>query len=155
MALDRVLHNRCGRTDRAILIMTTLRHLLPLRLLRAATAVIAAVLLLLGAMTLQNLAAHTDDPVASLTGAPTVSELEQDTSGAAHVDQHEGVSGIFCALLGLAALVMSAGLVLALLAHDLRRPLFSLSRVLARLRPRLIRQDQTAVSLTVLSIARV
>lgn len=155
MPLDSVLHNRGGRTDRASLMMTTLRHDLPLRLLRAATAVIAAVLLLLGVMTLQNLAAHTDDPVTSLTGTTSASALESDTSDAAHVDQHEGVGGIFCALLGLAALVMSAGLVLALVAHAGRRPLFALSRILARLRPRLLRHDQAAVSLTVLSISRV
>lgn len=137
--------------------MTTLR-LLPLRLLRAVTAVAAAVLLLLGAVTLQTNTAHTDTPVTALTSTVvdgvTAMQAEPAT---AHLDSHDGSAGMFCALLGLAALVITAAVALALACSDAtgNRPLFTLSRLLARVRPRRVFDRWSTVSLTRLAIARI
>ncbi|MBF4581438.1 hypothetical protein ITJ54_02010 [Curtobacterium sp. VKM Ac-2865] len=137
--------------------MTTLRDL-SLRLLRAVTAVVAAVLLLLGAVTLQNNAAHTDTAVTTLTAATAstanVGHVEPPT---VHIDAHDGVGGIFCALLGLVALVITTAITLALASRigQRQRPLFALSRVLARVRPPRTFERWSAVSLTGLAIARI
>lgn len=138
------------------MIMTTLHHDLPLRLLRAATAVVAAVLLLLGALTLQNLASHTDEAIPTLTGAvaSALDTVDVDPS-ATHVDAEHGAASIFCALLGLAAMVVGAVAALAATTAP-RRAMFALSQMLARVHvvPRRVAAP-SAVSLTVLSIARV
>jgi len=137
--------------------MTTLRHL-PLRLLRAVTAVVAAVLLLLGAVTLQNNAAHTDTTAATLTAAPaSASALGHVEPPTVHVDAHDGIGGAFCALLGLVALVITTAIAIALASRigQNQRPLFALSRVLARVRPPRTFEQWSAVSLTGLAIARI
>lgn len=137
--------------------MTTLRHF-PLRLLRAVTAVVAAVLLLLGAVTLQNNAAHTDTAAVTLTAAPaSAAALEHVEPPSVHVDAHDGVGGIFCAPLGLVALVITTAITIALAARigQNQRPLFALSRVLVRVRPPRTFERWSAVSLTELAIARI
>lgn len=137
--------------------MTTLR-LLPLRLLRAVTAVAAAVLLLLGAVTLQTNTAHTDSPVTALTSTVvygmTAAQAEPST---VHLDAHDGSAGIFCALLGLAALVITVAVTVALICAvgTGSRPLFTLSRLLARSRSRRVFDRWSTVSLTRLAIARI
>lgn len=74
-----------------------------------------------------------------------------------HVDAHDGVGGIFCALLGLVALVITTAIAIALASRigQNQRPLFALSRVLARVRPPGTFERWSAVSLTGLAIARI
>jgi hypothetical protein len=133
--------------------MTTLRQDLPLRLLRAVTAVAAAVLMLLGALTLQNIAGHTDEPISTLTGV-TASVADDADPVSAHVDENHGIGSMFCALLGLAAMIISATIALGFVTVT-RRPLFTLARLLARIRSPQTPPRWPAVSLTVLSISRV
>ncbi|WP_261783862.1 hypothetical protein [Curtobacterium sp. TC1] len=137
--------------------MTTLR-LLSLRLLRAVTAVAAAVLLLLGAVTLQTNTAHTDTPVTALTTtvADGVTAMQADP-GTAYLDAHDGSAGMFCALPGFAALVITAAVTLALACAvaTRNRPLFTLSGLLARSRPRRVFDRWSTVSLTRLAVSRI
>lgn len=133
--------------------MTTIRQDLPPRLLRAATAVAAAVLMLLGALTLQNIAGHIDEPVSTLIGAAPLTADDADPAST-HVDEDHGLGGMFCALLGLAVMVISTALALV---HPIgsQRPLFTLARLLARIRTPDVPPLWPAVSLTALSVSRV
>jgi hypothetical protein len=129
-------------------------HRLPTTLLRAVLAVTAAALVLLGALTLQNLAGHVDEPVPTLAGTTQAASTPDREPPVVHVDAHDGVGTAFCALMGFMVLVLTAVAAAFLVRAASGLQLFQLARTLAA-RPVDRHRGWSAVSLTRLSIARV